>query len=107
MARGRAVRGRSARRPRRRRRDHRRNLALERQDGRANARLDAEALDRHAPLRGRALALVERAAQARGLSARAVQGLRRVARTLADLAGEARPGEAHLLEALALRAALE
>ncbi len=84
--------------------------ALERARGRQgplpNARLDAEALDRHAALSPRELALLEHAAASRGLSARAIQGLRRVARTLADLEGAAAIDERHLKEALGLRAAL-
>jgi magnesium chelatase family protein len=81
--------------------------ARERQGEVPGARLDADALDRWAPLRGRTLALVEAATAARGLSARAVQGLRRVARTLADLEDLDVPGEEQLLEALALRAPLD
>jgi predicted ATPase with chaperone activity len=46
----------------------------------------------------------ERASSLRGLSARGVQSLRRVARTLADLEGNDAVAERHLLEALALRA---
>jgi magnesium chelatase family protein len=42
----------------------------------------------------------------RGLSARAVQSLRRVARTVADLEGAAEIGGEHLAQALALRAEL-
>ena len=53
----------------------------ERQGDLANARLDAERLDACSPLEGRARGLVERASRARGLSARAVQSVRRVARS--------------------------
>jgi len=80
--------------------------ALERQDGRANAALDADALDRVAPLGRGALSLLERATARFALSARAVQSLRRVARTLADLDDSAEAGESQLKEALASRAAL-
>jgi len=83
-----------------------RQRALERQDGQANSALDADALDRVAPLGRSELALLERATARFALSARAVQSLRRVARTLADLEGAATAGEAHLKEALASRAAL-
>ncbi|MEQ1894855.1 MAG: hypothetical protein ABL998_20120, partial [Planctomycetota bacterium] len=47
-----------------------------------------------------------RATASFALSARAVQSLRRVARTLADLDGAEAAGEKHLKEALALRAPL-
>ena len=77
-----------------------------RQGARSNAELDADALDRFAPLGARALALLERASASHGLSARGVQSLRRVARTLADLEGGAEVDERHLKEALALRAPL-
>jgi magnesium chelatase family protein len=72
-----------------------------------NARLDAAALDRVAPLDRASRRLLERAADRRGLSARAVQSLRRIARTLADLAADDAPGERHLAQALALRAPLD
>src|SRR5262245_17037346 len=77
-----------------------------RQGARANAELDAEALDRVAPLGARTLALLERASVGYGLSARAVQSVRRVARTLADLEGRPDCDERHLKEALALRTPL-
>jgi magnesium chelatase family protein len=78
--------------------------AHERQGGRRNAALDAEELDRHAPLDGAGRALLERAARLRGLSARAVVALRRVARTLADLDERGAVSAEHLARALALRA---
>ena len=83
-----------------------RALARERQGAVVNAMLDADELDRYAPLVGPARSLLERATRARSLSARAVQSLRRVARSVADLEGseEARPE--HLAQALALRARL-
>jgi magnesium chelatase family protein len=81
-----------------------RERAHERQGGHANAELDTDLLDRVAPLGRCALALLERATATHGLSARAVQALRRVARTLADVEGSAHVEERHLLEALALRA---
>ncbi len=72
-----------------------------------NALLDAAALDRCAPLEREARALLERAARRHALSGRAVQSLRRVARTLADLEGSPAVGAAHLGEALALRRELD
>ena len=72
-----------------------------------NARLEADALDEHVPLTASMRRLLEELARRRGLSARAVQGLRRVARTLADLEGAKRAGAGHLAEAVGLRAPLE
>ena len=84
-----------------------RRRASERQGALVNASLDAEALGRFAPLTTKAHRLLERAAERHALSARGVQSLRRVSRTLADLDGEETPHEHHLAEALALRAELE
>ncbi len=78
----------------------------ERQAGRCNADLEAEELDGCAPLRGSLRPLVRAAVETRGLSARAVQSVRRVARTLADLAGTEGVAEEHVAEALALRGEL-
>jgi magnesium chelatase family protein len=61
-------------------------------------------LDAIVPLSGEARALISRAAQARGLSARGVQSLRRVARTLADLDDEEAIAPKHFAQALGLRA---
>jgi magnesium chelatase family protein len=72
-----------------------------------NARLLGEDLDRVCPLRGEGRSLLARAVERRGLSARAVQSLRRVARTLADLEGQERVTCGHLAGALALRAPIE
>ncbi len=80
-------------------------LARERQGGVRNAELAARELDRWAALEGGARELIETAAARRGLSARAVQSVRRVARTLADLDGAERPEGAHFAQALAMRAA--
>lgn len=78
--------------------------AAARQAGKRNADLGADELDAHAALDDRARKLLTDAATRRSLSARAVQSLRRVARTCADLAGEERVGSAHVAQALALRA---
>ena len=47
--------------------------------------------------------LLERACEKYNLSMRAVSRIQKVARTIADLAGEEEIGRAHLLEALAYR----
>ena len=84
-----------------------RTRAATRQGEIANAALDADRLDACAPLTRATTRLLERASAARGLSARAVQSLRRVARTLADLEDADLVAERHLQEALGLRAALD
>jgi magnesium chelatase family protein len=80
--------------------------AAKRHAGRRNADLGPDDLDRFAPLRGDARKLVDAAVRKRGLSARAVQSLRRVARTIADLEEAADAGAEHVAQALALRADL-
>jgi len=77
-----------------------------RQGPRPNASLDSTELERHAPLCAATRELLIQAAERRALSARAVQSLRRVARTLADLGADEQVREEHLREALALRAPL-
>ncbi|MEM8710669.1 MAG: YifB family Mg chelatase-like AAA ATPase, partial [Planctomycetota bacterium] len=54
--------------------------------GRPNAELEAEDLDEAAQLTPQARDLLRQAAESQGLSARAIQAIRRVARTVADLA---------------------
>lgn len=83
-----------------------REVALARQDGVPNARLDARELDRVAPLDANARDVLAAAARARGLSARALQSLRRVSRTCADLDGSEPVELPHVARALALRAPL-
>jgi magnesium chelatase family protein len=78
--------------------------ASERQGTLRNADLAAVELDRFAPLDAGARKLLATVVDRRGLSARAVQSLRRVARTIADLEGEADVVAAHVAQALALRA---
>lgn len=71
---------------------------------RANAELPAKRLDEVAPLTGSARRLLERHLAAGDLSGRGVDRVRRVARTLADLDRVAVVDEAHVAEAMALRA---
>jgi magnesium chelatase family protein len=71
-----------------------------------NADLDAAGIDRFAPLTRRSLALLAQAQTGYALSARAIQSLRRVARTLADLEERTTVEEVDLKGALALRAPL-
>lgn len=80
--------------------------ALRRQQGKRNADLDANGLDEHAALDDRARRLLTDAAGRRSLSARAIQSLRRVARTCADLDEKERVGASHVAQALALRASI-
>ena len=56
-----------------------------------------------APLDAAGHALLERAAARLGLSARAITRIRRVARTIADLAGSAAVRAVHLAETLQYR----
>lgn len=75
--------------------------------GLLNARLPASRLNELVPLSPPARRLLERRVQQGRLSARAVDKVRRVALTIADLAGQDPPlSEEHLLEALALRSAV-
>jgi magnesium chelatase family protein len=86
---------------------HRVLAAVGRQLARAgvlNARLDAAGLREHCRLPADAQALLEMAGNRFALSARALDSARRVARTLADLAGDAGIGSAHVATALSLRA---
>jgi magnesium chelatase family protein len=72
---------------------------------RCNAELPASRLDEVAPLTPAASALLEHKLRTGSLSGRGLHRVRRVARTLADLAGEGRViGEEHVCLALGLRA---
>jgi magnesium chelatase family protein len=72
---------------------------------RCNADLPAQRLDEVAPLTATAAALLEHKLRTNGLSARGLHRVRRVARTLADLAGAGTViGEDHICLALGLRA---
>jgi len=71
---------------------------------RSNARISARELDEVAALDAEGHALLEVAVERFALSARAVSRIRRVARTIADLADEAAVRAPHLAEALQFRA---
>lgn len=71
--------------------------------GGLNARLNGEGLRAHCTPETAAAVLLEEAAAAFALSARALDSVRRVARTLADLAGDETPGTAAVAEALTFR----
>lgn len=80
--------------------------ARERQLQRAglpNARLEGECLRRDGALSAAAQALLDEAAERFGLSARAHDRIRRLARTIADLAGSAAIETAHVAEAVGYR----
>jgi magnesium chelatase family protein len=79
-----------------------RRTSLARQ-GCLNARLEGDALDRHAALGSAERALLVRSAEQLGLSARGQTRVRRVARTIADVGGRASIDVRHLAEALACR----
>ena len=71
--------------------------------GKANAALNAAAVDAHCRMEAAAVSLLRRAAKRFGLSARSVHRLRKVARTIADLAAADAIGTAHVAEALGYR----
>jgi magnesium chelatase family protein len=68
-----------------------------------NARLPSAALNEHAALDESGHRLLERAVERLGLSARAITRVRRVARTIADLAGSEPIRALHVGEALQYR----
>ena len=68
-----------------------------------NAELSARQVSRYCALDAGCQALIERACEKYHLSMRAVSRTLKVARTIADLAGEAQIGRAHVLEALGYR----
>ncbi|MEM1452774.1 MAG: YifB family Mg chelatase-like AAA ATPase [Planctomycetota bacterium] len=76
------------------------------QGARPNASLAADDLDEVARLTPAGRTLLTKAAADRDLSARAIQSVRRVARTIADLEGEEPVSEAAVAAALGLRLAL-
>ncbi len=80
-----------------------RSLAFARQGTTPNARLSAQVLDRHCALEGRAADLLTSGLDELGLSARAHDKIRRVARTIADLAGESEISAVCVAEAIQYR----
>jgi magnesium chelatase family protein len=83
------------------------NFRIGRGQATPNALLQGADLDRFAVLNADCCSLIERAARRRALSARAVQALRRVSRTLADIEESAAIDAPHLMEAIALRSQLD
>ncbi len=75
----------------------------QRRSGTANANLHNREVDVHCRLSDADAALLERAIEQLGLSTRAYHRILKVARTIADLAGAAEIGSAHLSEAIAYR----
>ena len=69
-----------------------------------NATLAAAAVDEYCTLEPKAQSLLRRAGQRLGLSARAIHRVRKVARTIADLARAESVGTLHVGEALGYRA---
>jgi len=81
-------------------------VARERQLARAgkpNALLASREIELHCGLTETGQALLERAVEKLGLSARGYHRILRVARTIADLAGAANVGDTHLAEAIGYR----
>jgi magnesium chelatase family protein len=72
-----------------------------------NATLDGDQLDRWVPISGQSRTLLEHAERRQGLSARGLQSLRRVARTIADFEDMELVETTHLMRALAFRSPLQ
>jgi magnesium chelatase family protein len=77
---------------------------LQQRRGSQNARLPARDLARAVRASGEAMSLLKTAARRFAFSARACHRVLRVARTVADLAGDADVTETHLAESLGFRA---
>ena len=71
--------------------------------GTTNARMDSRQLKQFCELSDSCLLLMKQAMDEMGLSARAYDKVRRVARTIADLAGSRQIGEDHIAEAVQYR----
>jgi magnesium chelatase family protein len=71
--------------------------------GKANARLGAREINGVCALSGSQRRLLGAAMERLGLSGRALHRVLKVARTIADLEGTDRLGDAHLMEAIAYR----
>ena len=71
--------------------------------GCSNAKLNNSDVDKHCALDDQATALLSRAETRLQLSARAHFRIRKVARSIADLSGDANIGESHIAEALSYR----
>jgi magnesium chelatase family protein len=74
--------------------------------GKANAQLEGSELERHCALDDAARQFLGKAMTRLALSARATHRVLKVARTIADLAGDASLGSAHLAEAIQFRRVL-
>src|SRR5688572_5308676 len=72
-------------------------------DGTSNASMDSKQLKAHAELSDGCLLLMKQAMDELGLSARAYDKVRRVARTIADIEGVEKIAEHHLAEAIQYR----
>jgi magnesium chelatase family protein len=72
-------------------------------DGTMNARMDSRGLKAHCELSDTCLLLMKQAMDELGLSARAYDKVRRVARTIADMEGALAIGEQHIAEAVQYR----
>lgn len=80
-----------------------REIQWNRLDGHVNAKMKHNDVRRFVPLNDETLPLIEHAMDRYGLSARAVVRVLKVARTIADLAAEAKVSTAHVREALGFR----
>ena len=72
-------------------------------ENRGNARMDSRQLKQFCELSDSCLLLMKQAMDEMGLSARAYDKVRRVARTIADIEGSAQIQEHHLAEAVQYR----